>query len=62
MRFLRDRRRLPSSVKAALLTLVVLSLSGARGLIALLGYNNLFGMTTFATNLLVTLAIAAATD
>ncbi len=44
------------------LTLVVLSLSGARGLIALLGYNNLFGMTTFATNMLVTLAIAAATD
>ena len=44
------------------LGMVVLELSGARGLVALLGYNNLFGLTTFATNMLVTLAIAAATD
>jgi RND superfamily putative drug exporter len=42
--------------------MVVLELSGARGLIAFLGYHNVFGLTTFATNLLVTLAIAAATD
>nr|MDT0524372.1 MMPL family transporter [Streptomyces sp. DSM 41633] len=41
---------------------VVLELSGARGLVALLGYHNFFGLTTFATNMLVTLAIAAATD
>jgi RND superfamily putative drug exporter len=31
-------------------------------LVAFLGYHNVFGLTTFATNLLVTLAIAAATD
>jgi RND superfamily putative drug exporter len=42
--------------------MVVLELSGARGLIAFLGYHDVFGLTTFATNLLVTLAIAAATD
>ena len=52
------------SVIATLLVLVmvVLELSGARGLVAFLGYHNVFGLTTFATNLLVTLAIAAATD
>ncbi len=44
------------------LVMVVLELSGARGLVAFLGYHNVFGLTTFATNLLVTLAIAAATD
>jgi putative drug exporter of the RND superfamily len=44
------------------LAMVVLELSGARGLVALLGYQNVFGLTTFATNMLVTLAIAAATD
>ena len=44
------------------LLMVVLELSGARGLVAFLGYHNVFGLTTFATNLLVTLAIAAATD
>ncbi|MUL47201.1 MMPL family transporter [Mycobacterium sp. CBMA293] len=44
------------------LVMVVLELSGARGLVAFLGYHNIFGLTTFATNLLVTLAIAAATD
>ncbi|TXH17855.1 MAG: MMPL family transporter [Mycobacterium sp.] len=52
------------SVIATLLVLVmvVLELSGARGLVAFLGYHDVFGLTTFATNLLVTLAIAAATD
>ncbi|MEB3061252.1 MMPL/RND family transporter [[Mycobacterium] zoologicum] len=44
------------------LLMVVLELSGARGLVAFLGYHNLFGLTTFATNMLVTLAIAASTD
>ena len=44
------------------LAMVVLELSGARGVVAFLGYQNVFGLTTFATNLLVTLAIAAATD
>ncbi|WP_166909074.1 RND family transporter [Mycobacterium sp. DL440] len=44
------------------LVMVVLELSGARGLVALMGYQNFFGLTTFATNMLVTLAIAAATD
>lgn len=44
------------------MTMVVLELVGARGLVAFLGYHNVFGLTTFATNLTVTLAIAAATD
>ncbi|OBI23573.1 RND family transporter [Mycobacterium sp. E2497] len=44
------------------LAMVVLELSGARGLVAFLGYFGVFGLTTFATNLVVTLAIAAATD
>ncbi len=44
------------------LVMVVLGLSGARGLVAFLGYHNVFGLTTFATNMVVTLAIAAATD
>jgi putative drug exporter of the RND superfamily len=44
------------------LVMVVLSLSAARGVIAFLGYYNIIGLSTFATNLLVTLAIAAATD
>jgi putative drug exporter of the RND superfamily len=44
------------------LAMVVLELLGARGLVAFLGYHNVFGLTTFATNLVVTLAIAAATD
>jgi RND superfamily putative drug exporter len=44
------------------LAMVVMELSGARGLVAFLGYHNVFGLTTFATNLVVTLAIAAATD
>jgi len=44
------------------LSMVVLELAGARGLVAFLGYHDAFGLTTFATNLVVTLAIAAATD
>ncbi|MGB3326691.1 MAG: MMPL family transporter [Mycolicibacterium fortuitum] len=52
------------SVVTVLLTLVmvVLSLSAARGLVAFLGYYNIIGLSTFATNLLVMLAIAASTD
>ncbi|MCV7194021.1 RND family transporter [Mycolicibacterium brumae] len=44
------------------LAMVVVSLAGARGVVAFLGYNELFGLTTFASNMLVTLAIAASTD
>ncbi|OMC07426.1 hypothetical protein A5735_02825 [Mycolicibacter heraklionensis] len=44
------------------LLMVVLELSAARGVVAFLGFHNLFGLTTFATNMLVTLAIAASTD
>ena len=52
------------SIVTTLITLfmVVLSLLGSTGMIAFLGYYNVFGLTTFATNMLVTLAIAAATD
>ncbi|MGB3474452.1 MAG: MMPL family transporter [Mycobacterium sp.] len=44
------------------LALVLLALAAARGVVAWLAYFHLIGLTTFATNLLVTLAIAAATD
>ena len=44
------------------LVMVVLSLTSARGVVAFLGYHEIIGLSTFATNLLVTLAIAAATD
>jgi RND superfamily putative drug exporter len=44
------------------LLMVVLELSAARGMVAFLGYHQIIGLSTFATNLLVTLAIAAATD
>ena len=37
-------------------------MAAARGVVAFLGYHNIIGLSTFATNLLVTLAIAAATD
>jgi RND superfamily putative drug exporter len=52
------------SIVTVLLTLVmvVLELSAARGAVAFLGYYKIIGLSTFATNLLVTLAIAAATD
>ena len=44
------------------LTILVLSLSVTRGVVAFLGYHDLIGLSTFATQLLVTLAIAATTD
>ncbi len=44
------------------LLMVVLELAAARGLVAFLGYHNIIGLSTFATSLLVTLAIAASTD
>ncbi|MCV7258466.1 MMPL/RND family transporter [Mycobacterium shimoidei] len=44
------------------MTMVFLELAAARGVVAFLGYHNLIGLSTFATNLLVMLAIAAATD
>ena len=52
------------SIVTVLLTLVmvVLQLAAARGVVAFLGFYNIIGLSTFATNLLVTLAIAAATD
>ncbi|GAS86039.1 MMPL/RND family transporter [Mycolicibacterium brisbanense] len=52
------------SIITVILTIlmVVMSLSAARGLIAFLGYYNIIGLSTFATNLLVMLAIAASTD
>jgi putative drug exporter of the RND superfamily len=52
------------SVVTVLLTLVmvVLELAAARGMVAFLGYHKIILLSTFATNLLVTLAIAAATD
>ncbi len=52
------------SIVTVLLVLVilVLSLSVTRGVVAFLGFHNLIGLSTFATQLLVTLAIAATTD
>ncbi|MDG4666961.1 MMPL family transporter [Mycobacterium sp. 236(2023)] len=52
------------SIVTVLITLfmVVLSLATARGVVAFLGHTEIIGLSTFATNLLVTLAIAAATD
>jgi RND superfamily putative drug exporter len=44
------------------LAMVVLSLTASRGVVAFLGYHELIGLSTFATNLIVTLAIAASTD
>ena len=44
------------------LAMLVLGLSVTRGVVAFLGYHNLIGLSTFATQLLVTLAIAATTD
>ncbi|MBS9535750.1 RND family transporter [Mycobacterium sp. M1] len=45
-----------------LLVMVGLELGAARGVVAFLGYHHLVGLTTFAVNLLVSLAIAAGTD
>jgi RND superfamily putative drug exporter len=52
------------SIVTVLLVLVmlVLALSATRGVVAFLGYHDLIGLSTFATQLLVTLAIAATTD
>jgi RND superfamily putative drug exporter len=52
------------SIVTVLLVLVmlVLGLSVTRGVVAFLGYYDLIGLSTFATQLLVTLAIAATTD
>src|SRR6201996_9069887 len=52
------------SIITMLLTLamVILELAAARGTVAFLGYHKIMLLSTFATNLLVTLAIAAATD
>ena len=44
------------------LLMVFMSLAATRGVVAFLGYHELIGLSTFATNLLVTLAIAASTD
>jgi putative drug exporter of the RND superfamily len=52
------------SIITVLLTLVMvfLELAAARGLVAFLGYHEIIELSTFAVNLLVMLAIAAATD
>ncbi|BBY30037.1 RND family transporter [Mycolicibacterium sediminis] len=52
------------SLKTVFLTLVlvVLGLAASRGVVAFLGHHELIGLSTFATQLLVTLAIAATTD
>jgi RND superfamily putative drug exporter len=52
------------SIVTVLLVLVMmfLELSAARGIIAALGFYDLIGLSTFAVNLLTTLAIAASTD
>ncbi|BBY29048.1 RND family transporter [Mycolicibacterium sediminis] len=44
------------------LVMVVLELLATRGVVSFLGFHEIIGLSTFATNLLVTLAIAAATD
>jgi putative drug exporter of the RND superfamily len=52
------------SIVTVLLVLVMmfLELAAARGIVATLGYYNIIGLSTFAVNLLTTLAIAAGTD
>ena len=52
------------SIVTVLLVLVMMfiELAAARGIVAALGYYDLIGLSTFATNLLTTLAIAAGTD
>jgi putative drug exporter of the RND superfamily len=45
-----------------LLLTVGLELTAARGVVALLGHNGAFGLSTFAVSLLTSLAIAAGTD
>ncbi|HEY7051878.1 MAG TPA: MMPL family transporter, partial [Mycobacterium sp.] len=52
------------SITTVLLVLVMMfiELAAARGIVATLGYYNIIGLSTFAVNLLTTLAIAAGTD
>ncbi len=45
-----------------LIAMVLVQVAAARGIVAALGYWDVIGMSTFATNLLVSLAIAAGTD
>jgi putative drug exporter of the RND superfamily len=45
-----------------MLVMVVLSLAATRGIVSFLGYHEIIGLSNFATNLLVTLGIAASTD
>jgi RND superfamily putative drug exporter len=45
-----------------MLVMVVLALAATRGIVAFLGYHEIIGLSNFATNLLVTLGIAASTD
>lgn len=44
------------------LFMTFVALACARGIVAVLAYNNAFGLTTFAANILTMLAIAAGTD
>ncbi|CAN7158267.1 RND family transporter [Mycolicibacterium frederiksbergense] len=44
------------------MAMVFVGLLSARGIVSFLGYHHVFGLTTFATSMVVTLAIAAATD
>jgi RND superfamily putative drug exporter len=44
------------------LVMVFIELAAARGIVAFLGYHDVIGLSTFAVNLLTTLAIAAGTD
>ncbi|OYN79477.1 RND family transporter [Mycolicibacterium sphagni] len=45
-----------------LIVTVLIQVAAARGIVAALGYYNVIGLSTFAVNLLVSLAIAAGTD
>jgi RND superfamily putative drug exporter len=45
-----------------LIAMVLVQVAAARGIVAALGYYDIIGMSTFAINLLVSLAIAAGTD
>ncbi len=46
----------------SVLFMVVIELLAARGIVAFLAHNNIIGLSTFAVNMLVLLAIAAGTD
>ncbi|MGW0157898.1 MMPL/RND family transporter [Mycobacterium sp. NPDC003323] len=45
-----------------IMAMVFVGLLSARGIVSFLGFYEVFGLTTFATSMVVTLAIAAATD